>query len=226
MGISRIIPPSVVPAADATSNVIESHVVGNKTDAAVVAVGTTKSIIAYVKGIITMLTKPAADATGNTYVAEVIGDKTDAAVTTVGTTKSLMAYLKGILNAMARGSTTTETANGGFSSGTNGSFSSWNQMIASTANQATFVAVGGGLDNQSASENAIIVQIGFGGAGAEVICGQWATRVNNTTLGPAGTWGPIVLDRQFAAGTRLAIRASASQASNSSVDWGMTVSEV
>lgn len=42
-------------AADATSNANMSDVVGRKDDAAVVAVGTTKSIIAYLKGILTNL---------------------------------------------------------------------------------------------------------------------------------------------------------------------------
>ena len=49
-------PPSsdpAVPTADATSNATHSQVTGNKTDAAVVVVGTTKSVIAYVKGILT-----------------------------------------------------------------------------------------------------------------------------------------------------------------------------
>lgn len=42
-----------VPAADSTDNVDVTDVVGNKTDAAVTAVGTTKSAIAYLKGLIT-----------------------------------------------------------------------------------------------------------------------------------------------------------------------------
>jgi len=90
-----------VPAADSTANTLERDVDGNKTDTAVMVVGTTKSIIAYVKGIITMLTKPAADSTNNVYIADVVGSKDDAAQTTVGTTRSLMGYLKGVLNQLA-----------------------------------------------------------------------------------------------------------------------------
>lgn len=41
-----------VPAADSALNRLQHYVTGNKTDAAVQAVGTTKSIIAYVKGLI------------------------------------------------------------------------------------------------------------------------------------------------------------------------------
>jgi len=41
-----------VPAADSTLNRLQHYVTGNKEDAAVQAVGTTKSIIAYIKGLI------------------------------------------------------------------------------------------------------------------------------------------------------------------------------
>lgn len=85
------------PTADSTANATMADAVGNKTDASVNAVGTTKSIIAYVKGCLTNLIKPSADGTANATPADVIGDKTDAAVVAVGTTKSLMAYLKGLV---------------------------------------------------------------------------------------------------------------------------------
>ena len=41
-----------VPAADSAANVLERDVVGNKTDAAVEATTTTKSIMAYIKGLL------------------------------------------------------------------------------------------------------------------------------------------------------------------------------
>ena len=44
-----------VPSADSTDNNQVRDVAGNKIDAAVVAVGTTKSIVAYVKGILSKL---------------------------------------------------------------------------------------------------------------------------------------------------------------------------
>jgi len=44
--------PLAVPSADSTDNVYERDVIGNKTDAAVTSVGTTKSLMAYVKGIL------------------------------------------------------------------------------------------------------------------------------------------------------------------------------
>lgn len=46
-----------VPAADATANAFERDVIGNKTDAAIYAVGTTKSIAAYLKGLIDLADK-------------------------------------------------------------------------------------------------------------------------------------------------------------------------
>lgn len=45
--------PLTVPSADSTDNVYERDVIGNKNDAAVTTVGTTKSAMAYLKGLIT-----------------------------------------------------------------------------------------------------------------------------------------------------------------------------
>lgn len=92
--------PTVVPVAtaDATNNVYLQDPVGNKTDASVTAVGTTKSIIAYLKGLITMGTVQSADSTANAFEGDVTGNKTDASVIVVGTTKSIIAYVKGLLN--------------------------------------------------------------------------------------------------------------------------------
>jgi hypothetical protein len=86
-----------VPAADSTANVLERDVIGNKTDAGVTAVGTTKSLTAYLKGAITMLTAQTADSTADAFAGDVIGNKTDAVLTAVGTTKSIAAYVKTIL---------------------------------------------------------------------------------------------------------------------------------
>jgi hypothetical protein len=60
-----------VPAADATTNTISRDVIGNKTDAAVVAVGTTKSLMGYIKGILTNLNLTKADA------AQAVSDTAD-----------------------------------------------------------------------------------------------------------------------------------------------------
>lgn len=95
--VSSVSSTLLVPGADATSNVDVSDVVGNKTDAAVTAVGTTKSVEAYVKGLVTMNTVQTADATSNAFAGDVVGNKTDAAVTAVGTTKSIEAYVKGLV---------------------------------------------------------------------------------------------------------------------------------
>ena len=95
---------AVVPSPDSTANDYESQVVGNKADAAVTSVGTTASLMAYMKGLVNVEAAgsvvPTADVTDNTYDRDVVGNKADAAVTTVGTTKSLMGYLKGVVTAV------------------------------------------------------------------------------------------------------------------------------
>lgn len=96
--VSAVAALLTVPTADVVTNTNERDVIGNKTDAAVTAVGTTKSIAAYAKGLVTMNTVQSADATNNAFAGDVVGNKTDAAVSVVGTTKSLMAYIKGLIN--------------------------------------------------------------------------------------------------------------------------------
>jgi len=108
-----------VPTADATANARMRDVVGNKTDAAVVTVGTVATIIAYVKGLLNSLaTHATALATHNTtlgvvegyhaiattdtavnaHMRDVVGNKLDTAQTTVGGIRSTIAYVKGLLN--------------------------------------------------------------------------------------------------------------------------------
>ena len=95
---------AVTPVKDTTSNDYSSQVVGNKEDTAVTTAGTTSSLMAYLKGLITLTgngeTVQAADATDNTYSKDVVGNKTDAAVSAVGTTRSLVAYIKGVVTAV------------------------------------------------------------------------------------------------------------------------------
>lgn len=93
--ISTVISNMAVPTADSTANILERDVVGNKTDAGVTIVGTTKSITAYSKGLVTMNTAPSADSTANAFSSDVVGNKTDASVYIPGTTSSVTAYLKG-----------------------------------------------------------------------------------------------------------------------------------
>lgn len=95
--VSGIVASLLVPAADATTNAQERDVIGNKTDAAVTAVGTTKSIVAYLKGLVTMETVQVQDSTNNAFNGDITGNKTDTQVTAVGTTKSIMAYAKGLI---------------------------------------------------------------------------------------------------------------------------------
>ncbi len=93
--VSTVIADLAVPTADATTNLLARDVTGNKTDASVTAVTTTKSLMGYVKGAISMLTVGVADAVTNAFASDVIGNKTDASVYLPATTKSLLAYLKG-----------------------------------------------------------------------------------------------------------------------------------
>jgi len=108
---------STVPAADATANSFLRDVVGNKADAAQTTVGTTRSIIAYVKGVLNALAThvsalgthdgkldtvdgyhgvPTADVTTNAHMRDVVGNKEDTLdFGAASTTKSLMAKVKG-----------------------------------------------------------------------------------------------------------------------------------
>ena len=54
-----ILPPNtfLIPAADAATNTTPGHVIGNKSDAAVTAVGVVASIVAYTKGLLNELAK-------------------------------------------------------------------------------------------------------------------------------------------------------------------------
>ena len=49
--VSTVAANMAVPSADATANVLERDVIGNKTDAAQVTVGTTRSLMGYMKGL-------------------------------------------------------------------------------------------------------------------------------------------------------------------------------
>lgn len=101
--VSSISSALLVPTADVTTNTNERDVIGNKTDAAVTTVGTTKSIVAYSKGLVqTLLSGAAADGSGNSSLVDVVGNKTDASIYVPGTTKSLAAYAKGTADLQER----------------------------------------------------------------------------------------------------------------------------
>jgi hypothetical protein len=84
-----------VPTADAATNAFMRDVVGIKTDAAINAVTTTKTLMAYLKGVLNEITVPTADNTDNAFINDVLGQKTDAAATgAVTTTDTLVGYIK------------------------------------------------------------------------------------------------------------------------------------
>ena len=107
--VTTILADMAVPAPDSTANVLERDVIGNKSDAAVTTVGTTASIMAYIKGVLSWLLVPTADAATNTSTRDVVGNKTDAAITTgiIGTTNSIMAYIKGLFSFTEKQATST-----------------------------------------------------------------------------------------------------------------------
>jgi len=101
-----------VPAKDATTDTIMRDVIGKKDDTEVAAPTTDKSLMAYLKGVLTdtnntipasivvldaMHDVPTVNGTDDAIMRDVIGRKTDAAVGTPATTNSEMAYIKGIL---------------------------------------------------------------------------------------------------------------------------------
>lgn len=86
-----------VPAADATANAQINEVVGNKSDASQETIGTTSSIVRYVKGILAKWLVPTTDSTGNVDIGDVIGSKADTSQQTLQSTSSLMRYVKGLL---------------------------------------------------------------------------------------------------------------------------------
>ena len=106
--IATVAANQTVPAADSTANVLSRDVVGAKDDAAQTTVGTTRSIIAYVKGLLNQIgalvntggtatigamlgdhanvtlaartNVPTADVATNALTTQVVGNKTDAAI--------------------------------------------------------------------------------------------------------------------------------------------------
>lgn len=92
--VSTIAANQAVATADGTANALQRDVIGNKTDAAVLTVGTTKSLLGYIKGVLTYQLVATADGAANTSAADVIGNKTDAVLTAIAATKSLLAYVK------------------------------------------------------------------------------------------------------------------------------------
>ena len=87
-----------VPTADAAPDVTIRDVVGRKTDVAINAVTTSKSLMAYLKGIVNEITVPGVDNIANGFMNDVIGQKSDAAATgAVTTADTLVGYIKQLI---------------------------------------------------------------------------------------------------------------------------------
>lgn len=98
-----------VATANTSTNTVMRDAIGNKTDTAVTAGTTTKSIMAYTKGVLSNQAVPTANTSTNAFVRDAVGNKSDAAYTTASSTKSVMAYTKAILgfNTVATANTST-----------------------------------------------------------------------------------------------------------------------
>lgn len=72
-------------AADNATTTNARDTVGNKADAAVTVAAAGKSIMAYIKGLLSLHPIPGADAATNTNMRDVLGNKTDTAVATAAT---------------------------------------------------------------------------------------------------------------------------------------------
>jgi hypothetical protein len=89
-----------VPTADSTANALIQDVVGNKADAAVTAVGTTKSAIAYLKGIINLLSGSGVTITASGFpqiFEKAITSAANAGAVTVATVGSQRILLKSLV---------------------------------------------------------------------------------------------------------------------------------
>ena len=166
-----------VPAKDSTDDAQIRDVVGKKDDTAVGAVGTTKSLMAYLKGILTdtiaiqtLHNVPAKDATTDTQARDVIGKKDDTAQTTVGTTRSIIAYVKGLLNQVAdvKGDTTTllQKATKVITLGT-GAVPVTETLFTVTGEVECYVV--GYIDTAATSAGALTLEVGVAGSTAGLI---------------------------------------------------------
>lgn len=79
-----------VPAADSTSNASVADVVGNKTDAAQATVGTTRSIIAYVKGLLNSVQQQATSSETGTDSTTTSGTYRQLIASTAAATKKIV----------------------------------------------------------------------------------------------------------------------------------------
>ncbi len=87
-----------VPVADVVTNVASRDVVGNKADAAQTVVAATRSIMAYVKGLLGFHTVPTLNVVTNDQMRDVVGNKTDTPVGVGTAVNSIVAYVKGLLS--------------------------------------------------------------------------------------------------------------------------------
>lgn len=147
------------PAANTTTSTLVKEVVGHKSDADVWTIGTTHSIVAYVKGVLQRLLVAPANGTFNNSWGDVIGNKTDSTVTAVGTDKSLAAYTKGILSQTgAPGVDSTSNANVTHNLGSK--LDAAQTVVGTTRSVMAYVK---GIVNQVRTPSTPFTRVAFGG---------------------------------------------------------------
>lgn len=102
----------ITPSADSTSGTWMREAVGAKADTALTTVGTTASLMRYVKGLLSagFTAVPATDSANNVGVGDATGSKADAAVYAPTATASLIAYAKALVaTGIGKQSTCTST---------------------------------------------------------------------------------------------------------------------
>lgn len=86
-----------VPGADVATNLHLRDVVGNKTDAEVIVGADINSILAYIKGLLSLNTRAAGGSIDNNYVRDILGSKTDVQIEEISDTRGIIGYLKGLI---------------------------------------------------------------------------------------------------------------------------------
>lgn len=129
--------------------------------------------------------------------------------------------------ATLQGGTNPLTGTSQQTSGTGGlaNFSSYSQLIASSAKASNLQSFQVCARNGNAAGDKVLVQVAVGGAGSEVVIGNALFLVSTSALDGHG-FLTIVIERQFPAGTRFAYRSSCEGAAGATIGISWNVSQV
>lgn len=112
-------------------------------------------------------------------------------------------------------------------SGTGGlaNFSSYTQMVASSAKASKLCSFQISARNGNAAGDKILVQVAVGGSGSEVVVGNALFLVATNALDGHG-FLTVNIERQFPAGTRFAYRSSCEGAAGATIGIAWNISQV